>query len=572
MILSPIADSTDEREKVRASLVSNERRLVTAEIDAARSEAGRRVEQLEKRMLELTERSLQARLYQKEKQDRLREELMATEKEKGSLKEELERALSKIEALEAANEMKSRLLDVQRCKVEKLQEASNQYINGNNKNKNNTRNKEPRPFDWLIGDNNIRELRKVEQGNKGVGSSRKVELQTTKSCCGVSLYSPQDTPRVFNSKKRKASTEEEDNSRKCGLMCVKHIIQKVSEMMDKGVKNNEGVKINDRELKQKYNVNKDVQGHYVLELMSILRCTPVSDLLEVQYYTKSWKPKEEEDKDRYEIIRKCKAAFDENVHEAGCDTIEALCDWFKVNKGWMILLVHAKTFARHSEDMCHFIVVNNYNPVGDTFEYWDPDHPHTPYKIEKKNLKKAWLHDKTDRDVMTVKTKGKAVYVWPNGDKYDGEWKDLKKHGQGTLTLDNGNKYAGEWKNGNAHNGKFTWTNGDKYEGEWKDDKKHGQGTLTLDNGDTYEGEWKNGNVHGNGEFVWTNGDKYKGKWKDDKRHGKGTLTQANGDTYEGKWKDDKRHGKGTLTQANGDTYEGEWKDDKRHGKDSQSG
>ena len=62
MILSPIADSTDEREKVRASLVSNERRLVTAEIDAARSEAGRRVEQLEKRMLELTERSLQARL------------------------------------------------------------------------------------------------------------------------------------------------------------------------------------------------------------------------------------------------------------------------------------------------------------------------------------------------------------------------------------------------------------------------------------------------------------------------------------------------------------------------------
>ncbi len=38
--------------------------------------------------------------------------------------------------------------------------------------------------------------------------------------------------------------------------------------------------------------------------------------------------------------------------------------------------------------------------------------------------------------------------IYPNGDKYVGEWKDDKMDGRGTATFTDGTKYAGQWKNG----------------------------------------------------------------------------------------------------------------------------
>ena len=46
------------------------------------------------------------------------------------------------------------------------------------------------------------------------------------------------------------------------------------------------------------------------------------------------------------------------------------------------------------------------------------------------------------------------------------------------------------------------WPNGDKYEGEWFDDQKHGQGTFTWSDGDNCEGERNEGKKEGKGKFI----------------------------------------------------------------------
>ena len=58
--------------------------------------------------------------------------------------------------------------------------------------------------------------------------------------------------------------------------------------------------------------------------------------------------------------------------------------------------------------------------------------------------------------------------VFPNGNKYDGEWQNDVKEGYGVLQ----------------------YINGERYEGYWKDDKAHGKGTLTYIHGDKYVGDW----------------------------------------------------------------------------------
>jgi hypothetical protein len=41
---------------------------------------------------------------------------------------------------------------------------------------------------------------------------------------------------------------------------------------------------------------------------------------------------------------------------------------------------------------------------------------------------------------------GKGTYLFPNGNRYDGDWVADLKEGYGTLTYVNGEKYEGQWK------------------------------------------------------------------------------------------------------------------------------
>jgi hypothetical protein len=50
-----------------------------------------------------------------------------------------------------------------------------------------------------------------------------------------------------------------------------------------------------------------------------------------------------------------------------------------------------------------------------------------------------------------------AVYSYPDGSRYVGEFRDNKRNGQGTLTFANGDKYVGEWSDG-KENGQGTYT------------------------------------------------------------------------------------------------------------------
>jgi len=76
---------------------------------------------------------------------------------------------------------------------------------------------------------------------------------------------------------------------------------------------------------------------------------------------------------------------------------------------------------------------------------------------------------------------GYGAYIWPNGDKYEGEWKDGKMDGQGT----------------------FIFPIGEEHKGGFKDGKRHGQGITKKDN-NIAVGEWINDNIQ---QINFTSGD-----------------------------------------------------------------
>ena len=202
--------------------------------------------------------------------------------------------------------------------------------------------------------------------------------------------------------------------------------------------------------------------------------------------------------------------------------------------------------------------------------------------------KKKFIENKTALKTGCIKgncVNGKGTFIWPNGDKYNGNWKNQKPHGLGTFIWVNGTKYIGDWEFGIQNGqGTVTWTNGDKYIGGRKNGKADGQGTFIFANGITQSGEWKNGNLierdssgkaigcvegncdNGKGTGVWEKGFKYVGEWKMQNMHGFGIGTWPNGDRYEGDWVNGQRTGQGKHFYSGGGVYTGEWKNNNRHG------
>jgi len=190
------------------------------------------------------------------------------------------------------------------------------------------------------------------------------------------------------------------------------------------------------------------------------------------------------------------------------------------------------------------------------------------------NERETWTLEYDDGAVYTGELdendvpNGHGEKVWPDGEKYVGQWKDNNFNGQGVYHYADGSVYKGNWKDSIRNGyGKYTCEDGSIYEGEWKDDMSHGKGKMTYDDGAVYEGDWKEDERHGYGVLHSADGGVYEGNWKADMWHGYGVFRGSDGSIYEGEWKEDMWHGKGKMTYPDGDIYEGEWKEDMWHGK-----
>jgi len=206
-------------------------------------------------------------------------------------------------------------------------------------------------------------------------------------------------------------------------------------------------------------------------------------------------------------------------------------------------------------------------------------------------------------------------YVWPDSDKYTGEFLDGLAHGKGVYYYSNGERSTGEFRNG-IRNGQIThtWPNGQQYIGESRNGYWVGKGIIAYVSGDRYEGQWSDSKKNGQGIYIWLDGSKFIGEFKNNIRNGQGTQYDTNGSIkQQGLWRDDvfiqaqnppvistqsnlpacttppfnycygewkydngiiyigewlynQKSGRGISTWPDGDKYVGQYKDDTRNG------
>jgi len=107
-------------------------------------------------------------------------------------------------------------------------------------------------------------------------------------------------------------------------------------------------------------------------------------------------------------------------------------------------------------------------------------------------------------------------YEYEDGTRFYGEFaKITPADGRGSMIYPNGDRYDGEFRNGKRNGcGTFTFTNGRSYVGQFRDDRFQGQGIWTLENGDRYIGEFQNNKCDGQGTFISTDGSQKTGIWE----------------------------------------------------------
>jgi|GEM_PF-1030041 len=167
---------------------------------------------------------------------------------------------------------------------------------------------------------------------------------------------------------------------------------------------------------------------------------------------------------------------------------------------------------------------------------------------------------------------GYGTYTWPSGDRYIGDWRDGMRHGEGVFKWINGEEYRGAFANGNRHGfGEMKFANSETYRGDWYEDLFHGPGTYVFSNGAKYDGEFNHGIIHGKGTFRYSNGREYSGDFVQAMRQGDGEMVFPNGEKYSGGWKEDVYHGKGSYEWPNGESYRGDFQEGKMEGEGEHS-
>ncbi len=155
---------------------------------------------------------------------------------------------------------------------------------------------------------------------------------------------------------------------------------------------------------------------------------------------------------------------------------------------------------------------------------------------------------------------GYGTYVFPNGNKYMGDFRAGKPNGKGILYCVNGNKYMGDWEdNYQQGEGKFTYAEGHEYLGQFQRNQFHGKGLMKYANGDVYDGNWQANKQAGLGIYSFHTGDRYEGNFMDGKFNGPGTMFYHDGAKYKGQWADNQKHGAGIFYDENGSANPGDW-------------
>jgi hypothetical protein len=163
---------------------------------------------------------------------------------------------------------------------------------------------------------------------------------------------------------------------------------------------------------------------------------------------------------------------------------------------------------------------------------------------------------------------GNGVYVWDNGDRYDGIFAQDRPDGRGKYHFANGDTYEGEVKAGViVGRGTYATKAGDVFDGSFAGGKPHGVGVYRFANGDRYEGEMDQGRLQGRGRYISKSGERIEAPFIDGKAQGIGSYFFANGDRYEGEITGGSLSGQGVYHYKAGMRYEGEVRDGQPQGK-----
>ncbi|KAJ8013854.1 hypothetical protein DPEC_G00034130 [Dallia pectoralis] len=118
---------------------------------------------------------------------------------------------------------------------------------------------------------------------------------------------------------------------------------------------------------------------------------------------------------------------------------------------------------------------------------------------------------------MAEERRLKVSYIFPNGDKYEGE---CSRSSDGVMVR--------------SGTGKHTSATDGTYIGEWHDDKMNGSGTLVHLSGAIYEGDFKDNMYHGVGKYSFPDGTKYYGHFSKNRFEGDGEFTDLQGLVWTG--------------------------------------
>lgn len=118
-------------------------------------------------------------------------------------------------------------------------------------------------------------------------------------------------------------------------------------------------------------------------------------------------------------------------------------------------------------------------------------------------------------DVTPINTKD-PDHIYQNGIQFYGVFEQGKPaNGRGSMLYPNGNRYDGEYRNGLRNGcGTFTFNNSRRYVGEFQDDLFSGRGVWMLENGDRYVGDFEFNKCNGEGVYIFADGTSKSGIWQ----------------------------------------------------------